>query len=206
MTALKKKRIKNISIIVVLAALIVLGLVCLKNMKNIFIHFETKELESLNVVYNNIFIRGRDIGGLTVEQAVDNLNKSINEGYVKAEDKTVTVRTTTDYEKVFTYEQLGMRFDVESAVAEAYAIGRSGKDSTKRATIADLDVGGKYLDAEYKYDMEQVKECLREIEPEVNESLSDLGVTLDIDKTANSIEENALRVNEYGAVINVWTK
>lgn len=202
---LKKKNIKDVCVIIVLLALIVLGIVSLVNVKTLFIHSETKQLEKLDVIYNNIYIRGRAVGGLTVKQATDRMDTAINGEYVNGEDKVITFRTTTGYEKTFSYAELGMRFNVEDAVINAYAIGRSGNDKAKRSTMADLDVGGKYIDAEYTYDIDTVKDCLKTIESDVNKSLEPIGKVMDIDKTAVATDE-MLRVNEYGSTIVIWTK
>jgi hypothetical protein len=203
--SLKKKNIKNVCVIVALLALIALSIVSLVNIKALFIHSETKQLENLDVIYNNIYIRGRAVGGLTVEQATNRMDTAINGEYVNGEDKIITFRTSTGFEKTFSYAELGMRFNVEDAVNEAYAIGRNGDDNSKRSVMADLDVGGKYLDAEYTYDLDNVKDCLRTIEADVNKSLESIGKTMDVDKTAAAADE-MLRVNEYGSTIVIWTK
>lgn len=162
----KKVKIKRFFVIALLAVLIILCGFLFINIKNFFAQQETMELESLDVIYNNIYIRGEAVGGLTVGQAEEMLNKSINGDYTA--DKTLIFRApNTDYEKVFTYPELGMGFNVEAAVNEAYNIGRDGDRSTNRDTIAELDVGGRYIDAEVSYTIDSVKACLTTIEDDL---------------------------------------
>ena len=200
----KKEKLKRIFVIAILAVLIILCAFLFANIRNILAMEETSELEGLDVIYNNIYIRGEAVGGLTVDQANEMLTKTINGEYTA--DKTLIFRApNTDYEKVFTYPELGMGFDVEGAVNDAYNIGREGDSGENRATIAELDVGGRYIDAEISYTIDTVKDCLRSIEDEVNEVLAPQGKVMDIDRTASAADE-MLRVNEYDALIYIATK
>lgn len=199
-----KNKIKQISKIAVLLVLTAGGIFSLINMKTYFIDSETKQLEALDIIYNNVYIRGEAVGGLTVSQAIEKTDKYINGEY--AADKMLTFRVpTSDYEKSFTYPELGMGFDVKKAVGEAYNFGRSSNGSANRSEILELDMGGKYIDAEYSYSIEQVKECLASIEADVNRALEPVGKTMDIDRTAGAAEE-LLRVNEYDAMIIIATE
>ena len=211
-TAAKDKRV---CIIVFMLLFIAAGIFTLANVKNYLISRETRELESMNIIYNNVYIRGEFVGGLTPQQALDRMNKYINVDYSK--DKKLIFRlSTTGYTKEFTYPELGMGFDVEKAVNEAYGFGRNNDGSAKRADIAELDVGGKYIDAENKYSIEYdvqaesngidtVTECLSTIEYEVNEQLLSSGKTMDVERTAKEAEQ-MLMVNEYDALIYIATK
>ncbi len=200
----KKEKLKRTFVIAILAVLIILCAFLFANIRNILAMEETSELEGLDVIYNNIYIRGEAVGGLTVDQANEMLTKTINGEYTA--DKTLIFRApNTDYEKVFTYPELGMGFDVEGAVNDAYNIGREGDSGENRATIAELDVGGRYIDAEISYTIDTVKDCLRSIEDEVNEVLAPQGKVMDIDRTASAADE-MLRVNEYDALIYIATK
>lgn len=195
---------KRVFIIAFMLLLIAAGIFALANIKNYLISRETRELESMNIIYNNVYIRGEFVGGLTPQQALDRMNKYINVDYSK--DKKLIFRlSTTGYTKEFTYPELGMGFDVEKAVSEAYGFGRNNDGSAKRADIAELDVGGKYIDAENKYNIDTVTECLSTIEDEVNEQLLSSGKTMDVERTAKEAEQ-MLMVNEYDALIYIATK
>lgn len=195
---------KRVFIITFMLLLIAAGVFTLVNIKNYLISRETRELESMNIIYNNVYIRGEFVGGLTPQQALDRMNKYINVDYSK--DKKLIFRlSTTGYTKEFTYPELGMGFDVEKAVSEAYGFGRNNDGSAKRADIAELDVGGKYIDAENKYNIDTVTECLSTIEDEVNEQLLSSGKTMDVERTAKEAEQ-MLMVNEYDALIYIATK
>ena len=200
----KNKNIKKICIITILIALIAAGSFSLANIKNYYIERETKELEKLNVIYNNIYIRGDAVGGLTYEQANLLIDELINKNYV--EDKTLRFHIPNGvFEKTFTYTELGMGFDTKKAVNEAYIIGRNDVNGTNRADVAELDMGGKYLDAESSYSLDAVEDCLRTIEDEVNMELADTGKTMDVERTAKMAEQ-MLIVNEYDALIYIATK
>lgn len=203
---IKKKRnnITKTVVVCFLLAFIALGVYSAVNMKAYFIYSEAKQLEDLNIVYNNIFIRGEMVGGLTLEQAQTMSDKIINGQY--ASDKELTFRVPrSGYEKSFTYPELGMGFDTQKAVAEAYAIGRTGNRKNDRETITELDIGGKYYDAETSYSIDTVKACLSSIETEVNDLLASEGTVMDIDRTAEAAEQ-MLMVNEYGVTILIATK
>jgi hypothetical protein len=200
----KSGTLKKASVICFLLAFIALGVYSAINMKSYFIYKETKQLEDLDIVYNNIFVKGEMVGGLTLEQANTITDEIVNGGY--ASDKELTFRLAgSGYEKSFTYPELGMGFDTQKGVDEAYAVGRTGNKKADRATIAELDMGGKYYDAETSYSIDAVKECLSTIEPEVNDLLSSEGTVMDVDRTAAAAEQ-MLMINEYGVTIIIATK
>lgn len=200
----KNKNIKQIIIAAVLLVLICAGICSIIFMKSFFVKDEIKQLSDLNIIYNNVYIRGDSAGGLTIQQASEHLNKLINGDY--AGDKKIYFRLAGSvYEKSFTYPELGMGFDVNKAVSEAYNFGRNSDGSTNFADVTELDMGGKYIDAEYSYSIDNVKKCLSTIEDEVNSLLKDENKTMDIDRTAAAAEE-LLRVNEYDATIIIATK
>lgn len=200
----KNKNIKQIIIAAVLFILICAGSCSIIFMKGVFIKDEIKQLADLNIIYNNVYIRGDSAGGLTQQQASEHLNKLINGDY--AGDKRIYFRLAgSGYEKSFTYPELGMGFDVSKAVSEAYSFGRNSDGSTNLADVTELDMGGKYIDAEYSYSIDNIKECLLTIEDEVNTILKDENKAMDIDRTAAATEE-LLRVNEYDATIIIATK
>lgn len=200
----KNETVKKTCVIAALIALIGAGGYSLANIKGCFIQRETEELEELNIIYNNIYIRGRVVGGLTCEQADTLMNELINRNYTA--DKTLRFHVPNGvFEKSFSYSELGMGFDTKKAVNEAYSIGRSNAEGTDRAVVEELDMGGKYLDAESSYNLEAVEKCLRTIEDDVNRELEPTGKTMDIERTAKAAEQ-MLIVNEYDALIFIATK
>lgn len=200
----KNETIKKTCVIALLIAFIAAGCYSLANIKKYYIERETKELEDLNIIYNNIYVRGRAVGGLTHEQADLLMDELINGEYVK--DKVLRFHVPNGiYEKTFTYSELGMGFDTKKAVNEAYIIGRNNAGGINRADVAELDMGGKYLDAESSYSLESVENCLKTIEEVVNKELKPAGKTMDVERTAKAAEQ-MLIVNEYDALIFIATK
>ena len=194
----------KIAVIALLWVLIAGGTYSLLNMDKLFIKSETDQLSALNVVYNNIYVRGEAVGGLTKEQAVKVTNDVINNSYAADKKLDFSLAEGT-YHKSFTYPELGMRFNVESAVDEAYAVGRTEDGKTKRGAVNELEMGGKYYDAENTFDKEDVKKCLSAMESDVNAILKPLGKTMDVDRTADAASQ-MLMVNEYDTLIIIATK
>lgn len=200
----KNNNVKKTCIIVALIVLIAAGGCLLANIKNIFIEKETLELQSLNVIYNNIYIRGSAVGGLTIEQANTLMDQLINEEYTK--DKGLRFHAPNGgYEKTLSYTELGMGFDTKKAVGEAYVIGRNSKGNIDRYAVSELDMGGKYIDAETSCNLETIENALKSIEDEVNEEIKTTGKTMDVERTAEAAEQMLL-VNEYDALIFIATK
>ncbi len=200
----KKNKIKQICLIVVLAVLIAGGIAGLLNIDKFFVAKECNQLADLNVIYNNIYIRGNAVGGLTKEQAIEKMNSIINNDYT-GDKKISFMLSEATFEKSFTYPELGMGFDVEKAVNEAYAIGRNEDGSTNYAEVSELDMGGKYIDAEIAYSTDKVRECLSTIEDEVNAMLEPYGKVMDLERTAEAAEQ-LLRVNQYDSLVIIATK
>ncbi|MGN1327121.1 MAG: hypothetical protein ACI4VQ_03495, partial [Clostridia bacterium] len=74
-----------------------------------------------STILNGISIQGIDVSNLTIEEAKSKVSTVINEHL----SKEITA-FHNDYEMAISTNQFSVSFDVNSAVDEAYAIGRSG--------------------------------------------------------------------------------
>ena len=74
-----------------------------------------------NKIMNGVFIQGIDVSGLTTDEAKEKVSNIVNKHLAC---KIVVKRD--DFEGVFMPEQLGVTFDADSVINQAYTVGRNG--------------------------------------------------------------------------------
>lgn len=125
---------------------------------------QMKESLDINTIYNNIYINNVDVGGLTKEEAISKLNSELENTF---NSKKVTLTNNEDSFD-FTYSQFGAKYDLNSAVEQAYNYGRTDGTIKERYTIVkNLETEGKYLTADYSYDKELTKNAIALLEDKV---------------------------------------
>ena len=141
----------NRKLVIIIGVIVVLIAVALIAAKFITDYVDNKEkLEALNVdtIYSNVYVNNINIGGLTKEDALAKLEIDLQQPF---KQNTVCIRVDDDtYE--FTYDQLGIEYDLEKAVEEAYDYGRDQSMSVdERYDIySDLrDNIGKFFVADF---------------------------------------------------------
>lgn len=120
-------------------------------------------------IYNGITIDGYDVSGMTKEKAlefikgqkdIDDVGKSFNLFY---NDINYNVELKT----------LGLSYDYDGAIEEAYSIGREGNLVSRYKTIKEVQKNKKMLYLEPEYDRELVLELVDKIEKEINQDSTD---------------------------------
>ncbi len=169
---------------------------------------EMKDIVDVDTIYNNVFVDATNVGGLTKEQAVKQLQEKANSTIYS---KTITL-VCDDEEYKFTYSDLGVQLNIEKAVDDAYNYARSGSISKRYNMITGLDNQAYYIESEYSYDDDKIKEALKSLEEKVykapvnatvkmvNSELvtqpGEVGHKLNIDATVSSVKET-LKVKNY---------
>ena len=145
----KKQTIIGIVIVVVIALAIATAVIAARNYRQ---NEEYERVLNVDVIYNNIYVDNVLIGGLTKEEAKQKLMLDLEAPFEK---QTVTIRVDEDdYE--FTYGQFGIKYDIDSAVEEAYNLARTGSLKERYDEFTDIQLSGKFLTASHNFDDESV--------------------------------------------------
>ncbi|MCD7855183.1 MAG: VanW family protein [Clostridiales bacterium] len=120
---------------------------------------EIKAVLDVETIYSNVYINDINIGGLTKEQAKETLISQVS---TILSGRTINFKyLAAGYTKEFTFEELGVSYDFDQAIEEAYNFGRENADIKQRyAEVMENKDRGKYLTAEWVYDSTGVEECV----------------------------------------------
>lgn len=221
-----QKSIANKKIIAIIVGAVILVAAAVAGGLWYMNYLETEEQRAVldvDSIYNNIFVNNIAIGGLSKEEALQKLEIDLQEPFGQ---NIITFRIDTDTTYDFTYEQLGVRYNIEDIVDKAYDYGKeSGKSVSERfEEYTDLQQQGKYFDTEFEesVDKEKIKEAISVLSDKVyiapknataerkNGSFSitpeENGREFDIDRAAEMVEELILTGQGKGAEIIVPTK
>ncbi|MGN0243707.1 MAG: VanW family protein [Lachnospiraceae bacterium] len=94
---------------------------------------QTKE----NYVFHGVSVEGIDLGGMGIEQA----QRAVEDYLSAQEERTITLFTETHSEEKRVSE-LGVTYQVEQAVTEAYQLGKTGNVIARYKDIKDIENGG----------------------------------------------------------------
>jgi vancomycin resistance protein YoaR len=148
-----KKGLKIILPLVILAAVFVpLGVILQ----------ETASVD--NQIYQGVYINGLNVGGMTKEEAAKTLNETLN---TKVENKKLNIK----YEdKVFTidYKSLKAHYDIDKAVNEALAYGKSGNIFVKSINRMKLKNGRHDIKLDFHADTSTVNADIKNIAKKIN--------------------------------------
>jgi len=180
-----------------------------------FYYKHYKQMESvvnIDTIYNNVYINNVNLGGFTKEQAVSVLEEQIQK---PLEQKYMTL-INKDQQYTFTYSQLGVKFDLEAAVNEAYNYGREGSIKERYEIVTYLDEVSKFLTADYTYDKNTIIENVKTLEDKIYVAPVNAratrengefviipeikGVKLNVERTADAVCE-MLDIKQDGDVI-----
>ena len=112
--------ISIISIIVIFAVLLVSTIFALINMNNI-------------KIFDGISVLGMDVSGLTVDEARDKINDAINNRFQDENNNLILKKD--EIETNVSANTFNAKFDVDSALTEAYNTGRTGNIFTNNYAI-----------------------------------------------------------------------
>ena len=142
-----------------------------------------EEVVKVDVIYNNIFINGIDVSGLTQEAALEKVTREL--AYIN--DFQIAVswaggRRAETY--TLNFSEFGVGYQIAAAVARAYEIGRSGSLFERFTVVMGLNDNGYHIEAVYYYDNELVldviSQFLRYNQPAVDATLVFVGGSFSI--------------------------
>jgi vancomycin resistance protein YoaR len=118
-----------------------------------------EEVVKVDVIYDNIFINGVDVSGLTKEQAAEKVSAVLS--YVGHLEITIGwadgFRNDTHTLK---FSEFDAGYDVVSAVNEAYAFGRDGGLFSRFLTVMGLGYDEHHITAKYTYNRDLVDDAV----------------------------------------------
>ncbi len=130
-----------------------------------------------------ITIKNFDVSGLTKDEAKDVISKGIEKELIPA----INIKYNNDYETDFNPDQIEFNYDIDSAIEEAYNIGKAGNIVENNYSILFTNIFGKKVDLAYSYN----EELLNNLIDEINSNIP--GVVVE---PAYYIEEDELIVNK----------
>ncbi len=175
---LSERKIRAIGTVIIC----VIALVLLGAMIAVFIIYKDNMLKGLaqsrekaemhaaldvETIYPGVYIADENVGGLTKEQAKEYLTNVLP---ARLKSKTIIYRyTPLGYEKEFTFEQLGVGYDYDSAIEEAYSFGRENTDLESRyAQVLENKDRHTYLTIDNIYDSSKVEAAVNEVAKELD--------------------------------------
>lgn len=189
-----------------LAAIIVLLILSIQfknNYRQISEDRITMEELNMDKIYFNVFASDIQLGGLTKEQAARKLKRELN--FDRTDGRSLYLRTSNGvYEKEITYADMGVEYNIDQLVNDAYNYGRTGSKSERLATVRNLYDVGYFMDPQMLYDEQKIRDFLTSIESEVNSALEN-GEKLNIDRTVEMIKQQ-LDIKEFDATIYLPVK
>lgn len=114
-----------------------------------------------NKILKGISILGIDVSNLTTDEAKQRINEAINQKF--SNDKEGLVLKHEDSEVSVNANTFNAKFDVDSAVAKAYNIGRGGNIVANNYEILWLKFFPKEIEAELHWDEEFMKTTINDI-------------------------------------------
>jgi len=162
-------------------------------------------------IRENIFINNIDVGLMTKSEAVSLLNEKLADSF---KDKKVTL-TYMDKSYEIPFDYFNAVFNIDSAVADAFAYAEGGSATGGSAETVSLASEPYNITAEVSFDENAVRTAVRGIEDEINAPPKDasvrrdggefvvtkgiVGLRLDVAATALSVAD-CLRSAESGTV------
>lgn len=149
----KPKRKKNKLILFLTISILVLSILMLL-LSTIFALININSTR----IMQGISIQGIDVSNLTQDEATQKVKSVVNE-YVT---KQLNVKHL-DFEGVFPPEQFGVNFDVDSAIATAYSLGRSSNIFSNNYAIVNLMLNPTDIEIAVTYDDNLLDAIISEI-------------------------------------------
>ena len=109
-------------------------------------------------ILSKVSIMGIDVSNMTQEEAKKAIEEVVNE---KLEEE-LTLKND-DYETSINAKQINATFDIDTAINEAYNIGRDGNILTNNYGILFASIFGKNIECNLKYDEESLNKKIEDI-------------------------------------------
>ena len=122
-----------------------------------------------NKILKGVSILGIDVSNLTVDEAKQRINDAINQKF--SNDKESLVLKRGDSEVSVNANTFNAKFDVDSAVAKAYNVGRSGNIVANNYEILWLKFFPREIEAELHWDEEFMKTTINDINSKMKDAV-----------------------------------
>ena len=192
-----KKRTIIISLILILFLMIFSIIFSLLNMNN-------------EKILNGISMLGIDIGNLTVDEAKNKINDAIDNRFHDENNNLILKRN--DNETSVTANTFNAKFDVDTAITEAYNIGRSGNIVTNNYAILWTYLFKKQVEPTLYLDEELLNSTIKDVGAKMSDTLvqnsyyvEDENLIIVKGKAGYVIEEEKLKDSIYTQLRNIHT-
>lgn len=133
-----------------------------------------------NKILNNISIMGIDVGNMTIEEARESINETIETK--KLEELTLK---KDEFETTLNLTGINFNFDIDSAINEAYSIGRNGNIINNNYSILFTSLFGRKIECKFEYN-----------ENILNKKIDDISA-----KLPNAVIENSYYIENEELII-----
>ena len=160
-----------------------------------------------STIFSGIYIKGVDVSNLSKEEALQKVETSFSEQI----PKEITL-THGDFTTSISSDELSIKFDLTSAIEQAYEIGRGGSVLENNIMILKAKLSPINIDASLSIDEEQLKKSLEDISTKLPDTIVESSyyiegsnLILTKGKTGNvvKIEESANIIKEYIKNLNL---
>ena len=148
-----KKHIRNKGLIILAIVITILAILLLA-FSTVFALININS----NKIMNGVFIQGIDVSGLTTDEAKEKVSNIVNKHLAC---KIVVKRD--DFEGVFMPEQLGVTFDADSVINQAYTVGRDGNIFENNYSILNCLLNNYNISTNINFDDEFLSSVISEI-------------------------------------------
>ncbi len=163
-TEVKPKKSKKGLMIPIIIAIAVIAIMLFSTVFALFHINDTK-------IINGISILGIDVSGLTADEAKQRINDAITEKFSNENDSIILKRGESEVS--VNANTFNAKFDVETAVAEAYNTGRNGNIITDNYAILWTSIFKKEVNPELHYDEEFMKNTISDISSKMKDSIKE---------------------------------
>ena len=125
---------------------------------------EKRQMLEVSIIYPGISVEGIDVGGLSKEEATDKLNQELSKQI--AENQVVFRHEDNSW--TYGFDKFEMNFDVDKAVEDAYAIGRTGTEDERLQAITALETSPVNVAADCQYSQESCQQVIEALKQEIN--------------------------------------
>lgn len=129
-------------------------------------------------VYKGVSVSGLDASGLSKQQ----LQAQLNANYDTPDNGTGITLKASDTEMPITFAELDLRYDIDSAVKNAYAVGRTGNIFNRMYDIAMACMSGKNISVIQNFDEEKIDTFVNQFSVQVFKSVKEASLLLSDDK------------------------
>ena len=117
------------------------------------------------VFYNNIFVNGIALGGMTLDQAAATVTAQVS---AQIANWKITLQTQDGRSWDITGEDLKMKYDVADQLDQLWAIGHTGSSANRYEQVRALEQNPVMRYTTLSYDMSMINQILTQIKSEVD--------------------------------------